>query len=145
MAAVRKAFLKQARQTLLDTKEQVLRGMRDDQKESREGLKDEGRDAYDVASEERDREINYLLSDRDRSKLQSIDQALARLDDGSYGICESCDGEIAAERLKAMPFTRLCVQCQSEREMEQKRVRRQDDAAAAFRRMGGGEAEDEGS
>jgi DnaK suppressor protein len=133
--AVRKVFLKQAKETLLDMKSQVLRGIRDDLKEEREGEKDDGRDTYDVASEERDREISFILSDRDRSKLGAIEEALERLEQGTYGICESCEGEIAAERLKAMPFTRLCVQCQSERESEQKRNRRMDDGSV-FRRMG---------
>ena len=123
-------------------KEQVLRGIRDDMKEDREGQKDDGRDTYDVASEERDREINYLLTDRDRGKLQSIDQALERIDEGTYGICESCEGEITPERLKAMPFTRLCVQCQSERETEAKRNRRADDSSA-FRRIGSSDLEEE--
>jgi DnaK suppressor protein len=140
--AVRKVFLKQARETLLEMKEQVLRGIRADQRESREGSKDEGRDAYDVASEERDREINFLLSDRDRDKLFSIDQALERIEQGTYGICESCEEEIAPERLKAMPFTRLCVQCQSERETEAKRMRRSDDLAA-LRRFGTSDAEED--
>jgi DnaK suppressor protein len=140
--SVRKAFLKQAKETLLDMKAQVLRGIRDDLKEDREGQKDDGRDTYDVASEERDREINYLLTDRDRSKLHSIDQALERIEEGTYGICESCEGEITAERLKAMPFTRLCVQCQSEREAEAKRNRRAEDLSA-FRRLGISDAEEE--
>jgi DnaK suppressor protein len=139
---VRKAFLKQSKETLLDMKAQVLRGIREDLKEDREGQKDDGRDTYDVASEERDREINYLLSDRDRSKLNSIDQALERIDDGTYGICESCEGEITSERLKVMPFTRLCVQCQSERETEARRNRRADDLGA-FRRLGTGDVEEE--
>jgi len=140
---VRKAFLRRAKETLLDMKAQVLRGIRDDMKEDREGQKDEGRDTYDVASEERDREINYLLTDRDRGKVQSIDQALERLDEGTYGVCESCEGEITPERLKAMPFTRLCVQCQSEREVEAKRNRRMDDSSA-FRRLGTSEGDEEG-
>src|SRR2546430_6030375 len=51
---VRKAFMKQARETLLDMKGQLLRGIRDGLKEDREGQKDDGRDTYDVArSEER--------------------------------------------------------------------------------------------
>jgi RNA polymerase-binding transcription factor len=139
---VRKAFLKQAKETLEEMKSQVLRGIRDDMKEDREGEKDDGRDTYDVASEERDREISHLLTDRDRTKLLSIDQALERIEQGTYGICESCEGEITAERLKAMPFTRLCVQCQSERETEAKRNRRADDSAA-FRRIGSADLEDE--
>ena len=73
----------------------------------REGNKDEGMDTYDLASEERDREINFILSDRERVKIKQIDDALGRLEEGSYGVCESCGLEIAEERLEAMPFTRL--------------------------------------
>lgn len=133
--AVRKAFLKQARERLEEMKAQVTSGIRADLKEGREGQKDDGMDTYDVATEERDREINMIISDRDRQKLGAIEEALERLDDGSYGICESCEEEIPVERLKAMPFTRLCVQCQSERESEAKRTRRADDGSA-FRRIG---------
>src|SRR5688572_18941389 len=99
-------------------KSQVLSEIRNDLKEGREGQKDDGMDTYDVATEERDREISMLMSDRDRQKLGAIEEALERLDAGTYGICDSCEEEIPVERLKAMPFTRLCVQCQSERENE---------------------------
>jgi DnaK suppressor protein len=141
--AVRKVFLKQARETLIDMKAQVLRGIRNDLREGREVDKDDGRDTYDVASEERDREISFILSDRDRDKLQAIEQAIERIEAKTYGICESCEEEIAQERLKAMPFTRLCVECQSQRENEGKRTRRADDLAA-FRRLGAGEVEEDG-
>jgi len=140
--AVRKVFLKQAKEKLSAMKDEVLRGIEADLREGREADKDEGRDTYDVASEERDREINFLLSDRVREKLQAIEQALERIEDKTYGICESCGEEINQERLKAMPFTRLCVQCQSEREAEARRMRRGDDLAA-FRRIGGGDADEE--
>jgi len=46
-------------------------------------------DTYDLASEARDREINFILTDRDRGKLQAIEDALERVEEGSYGICES--------------------------------------------------------
>ena len=42
-------------------------------------------DTYDLASDARDREISHILTDRDRGKLEAIDEALARVDDGSYG------------------------------------------------------------
>ena len=57
----------------------------------------------------RDREINFILNDREREKLVAIDDALQRINDKSYGICESCEGEIQLGRLKILPFTRLCV------------------------------------
>ena len=84
-------------------------------------------DTYDLASEERDREINFILSDRERIKIKQIDDALERLDEGSYGVCESCGLEVAEERLDAMPFTRLCRDCQQEQEREAKSQRRYDD------------------
>jgi DnaK suppressor protein len=124
---MRKTFLKNARDTLVGMKEQLLEEIKHDLKQGRETSKDEGMDTYDLASEERDREISFILTDRDRGKLQAIEDALDRVDEGSYGICESCEAEIAQERLVAMPFTRLCVQCQADREVEAKQNRRGDD------------------
>src|SRR5437879_5462575 len=117
---MRKAFLKAAREKLLEARRQTLRDMNDDLKEGREGAKDEGMDTYDLASEERDREISFILTDREREKLNAIQEALDRVDDGSYGSCENCESEIAEGRLEALPFTRLCVNCQAEREREAK-------------------------
>src|SRR5919106_3123384 len=117
----RKEFLKQATEMLLDTKKQLLKEMQDRVKGETEGIKDDGRDTYDLASDERDREINFILNDREREKLLAIDEALQRIKDKSYGICESCEGEIQLGRLKVLPFTRLCVKCQEENEKESKR------------------------
>src|SRR5918912_705851 len=117
----RKEFLKQASEMLLETKKQLLKEMQGRVKEETEGVKDEGRDTYDLASDERDREINFILNDREREKLLAIDEALERIKDKSYGLCESCEGEIQLGRLKVLPFTRLCVRCQEENEKESKR------------------------
>ena len=140
---MRKAFLKSARETLLEMKQQLLEEIRHDLKQGREASKDEGMDAYDLASEERDREISFILSDRDRGKLQAIEDALERIEEGSYGVCESCESEIAEGRLQALPFTRLCVQCQSDREVEAKQNRRGDDDRT-YRRLGATDLDDDG-
>ena len=92
---MRKAFLKSAKDALLKMREQVLEDIETDTKTSRSGHKDEGMDAYDLASEERDRDISMILSDRDRRKLLSIDEALARIKAGTYGICDECELDIA--------------------------------------------------
>jgi DnaK suppressor protein len=123
----RKEFLKQASEMLQDTKKQLLKELHGRVKEETEGVKDEGRDTYDLASDERDREINFILNDREREKLLAIDEALERIKDKSYGICESCEGEIHLGRLKVLPFTRLCVKCQEENEKESKRQKTLDD------------------
>lgn len=81
-------------------------------------------DIYDQASNERDRELTLLLGDREREKIRNIDEALARLDDGEYGICEDCEEEIPIGRLKAMPFARLCVKCKADLEKLQAQTKR---------------------
>lgn len=99
-------------------------------------------DTYDLASEERDRELSLILSDRERERLQAIENALERVEDGSYGICESCESDIAPARLEALPFTRLCVSCQAEREKEAKLSRRFEDERA-YRRLGSTDVDEE--
>lgn len=139
---MRKAFLKAAEEKLLDMRRQVLREMSDDLRQGREGGKEEGMDTYDLASEERDREINFILTDRDREKLQAIQEALERVANGTYGICESCEQEISQARLTALPFTRMCVNCQAEHEKEMKASRRFDDERA-YRKLGATDIDEE--
>ena len=62
------------------------------------------------------REFNLLLGTRERQKLEQIESALSRMENGEYGFCEDCGENIPAGRLKAMPFATLCVKCKSERE-----------------------------
>ena len=69
---MRKAVLKAAREKLLEMRRQVLREINDDLKQGREAGKEEGMDTYDLASEERDREISFILTDREREKVQAI-------------------------------------------------------------------------
>lgn len=81
-------------------------------------------DIYDQASNERDRELLLLLSDREREKIRNIEEALTRLEEGEYGICEDCEEEIPLGRLKAMPFARLCVKCKADLEKLQAQTKR---------------------
>jgi DnaK suppressor protein len=89
-----------------------------------------GGDIYDQASSERDRELGLLLGDREREKIHSIDEALLRINDGEYGICEECDEDIPLGRLKAMPFTRHCVKCKSDLEKLQAQTKRVEEERA---------------
>src|SRR5579883_1271425 len=139
----RKKFLARVREHLEQMKEKILAEMDQANRSEREGLKDEGMDTYDLASEERDREISFILSDRERAKIGSIEDALARIADGSYGVCESCGLEIGEERLEALPFTRLCRDCQQDMEREARTQRRSEDERAGYRKFGSTEADEE--
>jgi DnaK suppressor protein len=141
---VRKAFLKKARTTLEDMRAQTVRSVQHELTEGREHQKDDGMDTYDLASDARDQEISVILTDRVREKLGAIDEALGRIDEGSYGVCEECGLDIAEGRLLALPFTRLCVSCQSDRERESKLNRRYEDDRAT-RRLGTDGADDDNS
>ncbi len=143
VSAERKKFLAKTREQLLETKTKLLGEIDSELRAERESTKDEGMDSYDLASEERDREINFILSDRERAKLKQIDDALERLDDGAYGVCESCGLEIAEERLEAMPFSRLCRDCQQDQEREAKSQRRFDDERNTYRKIGSTDADDD--
>jgi len=141
---LRREFLKQAAEMLDEMKRGLMREMQDRVKGESEGVKDEGRDTYDLASDERDREINFILNDREREKLVAIDEALLRIKEKTYGLCESCEGEIQLGRLKVLPFTRLCVKCQEENEKESKRQKTLDEERG-YRRLVLTDFEEEGS
>lgn len=114
------------KQLLLGMKEQTLQEIKRSIKkgsESSVGEEPTG-DIYDQASSERDRELGLLLNDREREKLHNIDEALLRITEGEYGICEECDEDIPLGRLKVLPFTRHCVKCKSDLEKLQAQTRR---------------------
>jgi len=117
---------KEVQQILLDMKEQTLLEIKRSIKKGSEATigEEPTGDIYDQASSERDRELGLLLNDREREKLHSIDEALLRIAEGEYGICEECDEDIPMGRLKVLPFTRHCVKCKSDLEKFQAQTRR---------------------
>jgi DnaK suppressor protein len=125
-------------------KEDTLREIRKSVKNGTEAVAaiEPGGDIYDQASSERDRELGLLLGDREREKIHSIDDALLRIDDGEYGICEECDEDIPLGRLKAMPFTRHCVKCKSDLEKLQAQTKRVEEERA-YREIPIGSEEEE--
>ncbi|HLI80156.1 MAG TPA: TraR/DksA family transcriptional regulator [Candidatus Binataceae bacterium] len=72
-------------------------------------------DEMDVARSTSDVETHASLIERAEDRLRLIDQSLARVDNGTYGTCAECGEDIPVERLKALPFALLCVDCQEKR------------------------------
>jgi len=73
-------------------------------------------DELDIARSQADIEMHASLIERSEDLLKAIDGAFARLEEGSYGICEGCGTEIPLERLQALPFALYCVDCQQTNE-----------------------------
>lgn len=83
--------------------DQALKSTGDDV--SVDHMADHGSDSF-----EQDQTIGLL--EREREALRMIQTALGKIQDGEYGICEDCDGDIPKARLKALPYARLCIDCQ---------------------------------
>ncbi len=127
---------------LLKMKDEILKEINKAVKSGTEsGVGEPTGDIYDQASSERDRELGLLLNDRERGKLRQIDEALIRIEDDEYGICEECEEEIPIGRLKVMPFARFCVRCQSDMEKLQAQTKRFEEERA-FREIPFGEEEE---
>ena len=77
-------------------------------------------DPADRATLESDRNFTLRIRDRERKLIGKIKEALERIENGTYGICESCQEEISHNRLMARPVTTLCIDCKKRQEDEEK-------------------------
>ncbi len=75
----------------------------------------------DMAADTYERELSMNIVSTEQEVLYQIDDALKCLDDGSYGICQQCDGAISMSRLKAVPYASMCISCQRVKEQKNKR------------------------
>ena len=69
-------------------------------------------DLADKAASAYSKELNFSLSDGERNLLMLIDEALVRIEDGSYAVCTNCGTTIGEKRLQAVPWTPFCIDCQ---------------------------------
>jgi DnaK suppressor protein len=70
----------------------------------------------DVATATFDREMASTLEENSTHVLAEIDAALARMDDGTFGVCQRCGNPIAPDRLEALPWATLCIDCKRRQE-----------------------------
>ena len=82
--------------------------------------KDNYPDPNDRASLESDRNFELRIRDRERRLIVKMQEAIKRIDDGVYGICESCGGPISEKRLTARPVTTDCIDCKTKQEKLEK-------------------------
>ncbi|MDA8099720.1 MAG: RNA polymerase-binding protein DksA [Nitrospiraceae bacterium] len=113
MLEIRKELVRQ-REELLSEAEQTINSKLITEKQSFP-------DPTDQAAAELDSNFTLRLRGREQKLLKKIDEAIARIDDGSYGVCESCGNPIGMKRLAARPVTTLCIECKTAQEEEEKR------------------------
>jgi DnaK suppressor protein len=77
-------------------------------------------DPNDRATVESDRNFELRIRDRERKLMNKIDEALNRIEEGDYGICDSCGEDIAIKRLEARPVAKFCIDCKTKQEQREK-------------------------
>lgn len=101
---------------LLEKRQELLQLYRHDVQVGQESTDEGTEDLVDRANNSYNRELMFSLSDAERSLMFMIDEALGRLEDGSFGTCGHCGDPVGARRLKAIPWARYCVGCQEREE-----------------------------
>ena len=77
-------------------------------------------DPNDRATIESDRSFELRLRTRERKLLDKVDEAIARIEEGTYGICDECGKEIRIKRLEARPVAKFCIDCKTKQEQREK-------------------------
>ena len=109
---------------LLKKKEEIVEGiehvsadtLKKSQKEASGDISSYTYHMADVATDNYDREFSLSLGGAEREMLYKVKEALRKIEDATYGICEDCLKLITKTRLKAVPHAKLCVKCQEKRE-----------------------------
>ncbi len=83
-------------------------------------MRDNFPDPTDRASMESDRNFELRIRDRERRLIGKIKDALDRIEEGTFGICEECGENISIKRLEARPVTTLCIDCKKSQEKDEK-------------------------
>ena len=100
------------RQRLQSQRDEILNMYKQDLRAGQESADDGTEDIVDRANNAYNRELMFSLSDAERNTLLQIENALRRMDEGTYGRCSNCGQNIALPRLEALPWARFCVDCQ---------------------------------
>ena len=112
--------LKRFRKTLEDSRKAIIENARKTMEEESNFDTDDLPDEIDQASSEYAQSMVFRLRDREKFLLKKIEKALARIEDGSFGMCERCEEPISMKRLEARPVTTLCIRCKEEQEQKEK-------------------------
>jgi DnaK suppressor protein len=119
MSVLSKALVQECRGKLLETKEEILNRVQEVRKDLY--FEDKGGDEADQTARILNEKEILALHDRLRGQLYEIEQALGRIEGGGFGVCEETEEVIEADRLKAIPWTRLSIEGAEIRESMKKR------------------------
>jgi DnaK suppressor protein len=109
---VKKDPLDYYRKRLLLKREELVKDLAKNREVSDESVDEQAQDMVDRATSAYTREFAFSLSEADRKVLILVDQSLLRMENGTYGTCVHCQGDVQDKRLEAVPWARHCLECQ---------------------------------
>lgn len=109
-----KKFQEKMKTALYDMKEQIIENLVSESEDFKSIIDDmDPKDLADIAADDIDRKTLEALSSGEIKRLRLIDNALARMENGKYGVCMSCNAKIPKERLEAIPYAFMCIKCKT--------------------------------
>jgi len=116
-AAKEREFITRMEKSLSEQKQEIVAKLVASSEEFKEIVEDmDPKDLADVASDDIDRKMIEAVGSQELRRLRSIDSALTRIQQGKYGLCIKCSKKIPHERLEAIPYALMCVDCKSAEE-----------------------------
>ncbi len=117
---LKKKELTRFREILEEKKDEILRNAKKTLNEDMQLDVDDLPDEMDLASSEYLQSFQFRLRGREKTFLKKIDLAIAKIEAGTFGICEECGEPISVKRLEARPETALCIRCKEDQERTEK-------------------------
>ncbi|OGP87530.1 MAG: hypothetical protein A2156_10910 [Deltaproteobacteria bacterium RBG_16_48_10] len=111
-----KKTLQRLKKALLKEREEIIGGVKQIHESSKEIGQDGIQDIGDEAANMYNKQILLSLNENERMRLQEVDEALDRIGNGTYGICEECGGPVGLKRLEVRPVAKHCVPCKTKLE-----------------------------
>jgi DnaK suppressor protein len=109
-----KQFVEEMKSSLLSLKEEILSNLASEDQDFQDLIDDmDPKDLVDLAADDIDRNTLETLGAQEIKRLRLIDSALSRIKNDRYGLCLQCSKKIPQERLRAIPYAFMCVQCKS--------------------------------
>jgi DnaK suppressor protein len=110
-------FLKKMKTSLFSLKQEILKNLASESEDFRTIIENmDPKDLADIAADDIDRKTLEALGSQELRRLQLIESALARIENEKYGLCARCSKKIPRERLEAIPYALLCIECKSSEE-----------------------------
>ncbi len=117
-----KLFNDEMKDKLLVQKQEIIRNLMSENEDFKAAVENLGvNDLADIASNDIDCRTLEALGTQDQLRLNKVEAALIRLENGKYGVCARCSSKISKDRLEAIPYAVLCIKCQTASEKNRRR------------------------